>query len=466
MALRTTWGRASSLATLAALLPPLLGCDVGLEPKEEASELVVAIPHELAWEAHGITAVHLLLHGVVEGPGGGDPEPGAPLAIHSLHLNGGTWTSTFGVPIGSYFLRAQALQGAEVLATTGFHLVEVLPGQIPRVQLALSIGGIQGEPFDNHAPVFTAIQVSTTRASPGADVTITVEAEDPDGDALFFSPALCEAPCGSLDESEVALPPGQPHVLVWTAPSADGLYAVTLRLRDDRGAATEVVLELPVGALGALQSTLTIATAPIVVRATAQVSQGALPGVEAIALEATVAGGVPPFSYTWSAEGASCPGSFTSPTDPAPVFHPVEGTPSLACIFAVTIADAGAAEATARVGYQRSAAPRYAPALGKDFQSADILGPGEPIELRVVADVANPNPTFVWTAPGPGLREPTIVSSDTESTFTWQVRPRSVHCDVAGATTTIEVVVIDTVWNLASPSVRFTLELDPKLCLR
>lgn len=460
MALRMIPVRIVFLASLLALGSLLSGCDAG---PEEDGELVVSIPHELAWEAHGITAVHLFLHAARFDSGAGELLPGEILSARSLHLNGSTWTATLGVPVGSYYVRAEALRGGEVAAAATFQLVEIEAGQVPLIQLTLFLAAL-GEPTENHVPHFLSIGVSTTRARPGATVRITATADDPDGDELFLSAALCPPPCGSIDGAEVRIEALQPHTFVWTAPQAPGLYVVSLQLRDDRGGASEVRVPIFVGELGMLQGNLQIASAPTVTHLGATGAAGSRPDQEQVALRATVAGGQPPLSFRWWAAGARCSGSFTSPSDPAPSFH-LSGDFDASCTFGVEIVDARGGTATASVAYRSSARPWYAPALGKDHQSAGTLQPGSPLELRVVADVANPNPHFLWTVPGPGIGPPTISSTDTQSTLTWQVRPNSVRCDPGGATATIEVVVIDTVWNLSSPPVRFTLGVDPKLCL-
>jgi hypothetical protein len=75
----------------------------------------------------------------------------------------------------------------------------------------------------NEAPVIASVSASTTTTTKNQQVTLIAVAEDPDGDGLNFQ---WSAPSGSFNTTDN-------DTVIWTAPEAEGIISIALRVDDD-----------------------------------------------------------------------------------------------------------------------------------------------------------------------------------------------------------------------------------------
>lgn len=77
---------------------------------------------------------------------------------------------------------------------------------------------------ENKSPVVSSVLVTPNSVSPGGTATVTVQASDPDGDAITYS----YTPSGGAIT-------GNSSTVTWTAPVIPGSYSVTVTVNDGKG---------------------------------------------------------------------------------------------------------------------------------------------------------------------------------------------------------------------------------------
>jgi len=103
-------------------------------------------------------------------------------------------------------------------------------------------------PPSNQPPAITALSAEPPRVDPGQSSTITCVATDPDGDALSYE---WSASGGSFRGGE--------GTIIWTAPSADGEYVISVTVDDGKGGTAEKQLTI---IAGTVQKTIVLEPIP------------------------------------------------------------------------------------------------------------------------------------------------------------------------------------------------------------
>ncbi len=146
-------------------------------------------------------------------------------------------------PEGEELTYEWAVTGGEILGT-GAAIVWTAPASegIYRVTVTVrdSRGGedtshVEVPVWANRPPTITGLTADATWTTPGSDLRITCEAEDPDGDQLSYA---WTATAGSIN--------GTGTTIDWTAPAEIGVYDITVIVSDAHGGSDERTLHISV----------------------------------------------------------------------------------------------------------------------------------------------------------------------------------------------------------------------------
>lgn len=258
-------------------------------------------------------------------------------------------------------------------------------------QVSFTLQEIGVPPFQNHAPVIRGVSASALVASPGATVTLGVDAVDPDGDPLSYSWSV--SPAGGLSGATTASP-------TWAVPSTEGIYTFTVEVTDSaaRGGTARASLVVFVSttqtaanvsvravinnaptiqAIGVAQPLFDPSGAPYPTELTLTAQDGDGPASLTFAWEVDA-------SLPDTAPGAGCAGDFVNGTGTivpgtpsATTFEPItEGVDGM-CALLVTVTDGGGAVNTGKVLVQAVAPPTDStPYLLAAYQSATSVPDG------------------------------------------------------------------------------------------
>ena len=256
-------------------------------------------------------------------------EPPISSALSSV---GGEWTGVIeGIPVGTdRTFTAEAFdEEGQVLYSGIADGVAIENGETVSVLIFLQ----QVSPprsFENSVPRFTAVVVSASTVAAGEQVSLSVEAVDPDpADSLVFS---WYADGGSFDVDDSA-------DVVWTAPDSQGSYRLTVSATDPFEATA--MLSIPIDVLsetdgGAAAVSLSLNTWPEIAGLCATPTRVDVDDIAVLDLTATDPDG-DSLEYRWDAD---CDGSFNDDTIENPTFRlnalPAEGAD---CVLTVSVSD-------------------------------------------------------------------------------------------------------------------------------
>jgi hypothetical protein len=268
------------------------------------------------------------------------------------------------------------------------------------------------KPLGNQPPTLTGPTAQATDVSAGDAVALTVDASDPEGDALTFTwTQNPPSPAGTFSDRTTSHP-------TWTAPEVteDTTFLIGATVSDGKGGVTHQSVEVLVRAAAANQYPVLAAGSP-----------GALPssvvGAAAVQLSAsaTDADG-DALTYAWTQEPASPAGTFSSataanPTWTAPVVSAIERF-----TLRVTVSDpkGGTVQGTVSVDVAPPVPQNTAPTLtAGPSASSTTTDEKQSITLSVSAsDVDGDTLTYVWTQTAPATPVG-IFSSTSVANPTW-----------------------------------------------
>jgi len=381
-----------------------------------------------------------------------------PIVVN-LTKSGGQWVANLsGIPAGvdrTFTLSAKAADGTVIYSgvATG---VTITAGQTA----AVSIGGQETSPpppVNNQSPAIDALVGSTTKVAQAGTVALSVAAHDADtGDIITF---LWTATGGTLDT------PAQAST-GWTAPGADGVYRVTVRVQDNHGASASMYVDLTVSADTSSQATIsvTLNNWPVVTDVSStqgRINIGDSTKLDVVATDADS----DPLTYAWSVDDG-CAGAFDDATLKSPTFTlagealPVAGT----CQFAVTVSDGRGGTNSGSITVTAAAPPtvNFAPRITSAVQSLASAQAGQTVNLAVQAeDPEGAALTFTWTTTAGTLGTP--ITNGGSSQVVWTApspltADGSVSCTVADATglTTVKTFTITAIDTLAPTLAAFS----------
>lgn len=186
-------------------------------------------------------------------------------------------------------------------------------------------------PFDNAAPRFTGLSVSSYTVAPGGTVTLSVTAQDPDvNDTLTYA---WSSPAGTFSDPAIPNP-------IWTAPAAEGSVVLMVGASDSHGATATLQITITVAfGTAAAYVSVDINTAPEIVNILPTPNQLFDLG-EAVYLDLTALDpDGDPLTFEWEV-GWPCSGGFASPSYEDPTFTLVASASEWDdCEFVVTVFD-------------------------------------------------------------------------------------------------------------------------------
>jgi hypothetical protein len=320
---------------------------------------------------------------------------------------------------------------------------------------SVSISGQEANPAPgtgNASPVVDALVASSIAVTPGATVSLMVNAHDPDvGDTLSY---LWSSPSGAFDVADTAS-------TNWAAPETEGTYQITLQVQDDHQAQTTMSVAIAVRAETDAGATATISVTlnnwPVVTAVTS--TKGRIDVTESTTLDvvASDADG-DTLTYAWTAD-SGCAGTFVAANVKSPTFTlgatpPESGT----CAFTVTVDDGRGGTNTGTLTIAAAPAPavNLAPVITSATQSVTSTTASQTVTFSVQA--VDPEATavsFAWTATSGTLGTPTETTGSSQVVWTApspmvESYVRITVSDATGVTTTRTFTVFATIGSTAT----------------
>lgn len=314
-------GRAASLVMTVLALGVFAACGGGGSAPSPAASADVKVVLGQALSAEDVARIRVEVWG-----------PGIPVALGmDLVREGNTWNGTLqDIPVGAdRFFTANAYDAASTLLYSG-HAgpMAIQAGRVAAVFMVLQQANPH-PPFENEAPVIDSLAVSTNEVEPGASLTLSAVAHDNNpGDTLTYT---WSAPGGTFSAPSAAS-------TTWTAPATEGVQRIQLEVRDSRGAAATVTVDLTVRSAsptGRAAVTVRINTWPKVSAMMGAPSVLAVGRPTQLAASVSDPDGDTPYFY-WT---STCEGTFDFVNAPTPTFT-LSVTPAEArCGFSVFVSD-------------------------------------------------------------------------------------------------------------------------------
>ncbi len=271
--------------------------------------------------------------------------------------------------------------------------VVITPGTTAAVLLVLQ----QSTPPDaglNTPPFIDSVMASSAVVSPGAQVSVVVQARDEDGDALTFAWTATD---GVFSAPTTTNP-------IWTAPLSEGLYLLSVAVSDVHGAIRQVSFAIEVleaAATGGAEVRVTVNTWPTIEEVSASPTRIQAGESTSLAVTASDNDGNP-LTYAWSDSGGDCAGSFDDASAPQPTWTAPATSPAAAsCPLTVTVSDnAGGSHTGTIVVFVGELEPiNYGPSIAGTFQGAASAPPDHTILFRVIASDPEGQPLdFRWNS--------------------------------------------------------------------
>jgi hypothetical protein len=262
----------------------------------------------------------------------------------------------------------------------------------------------------DQAPVIELASQSHGQLHPNQTAILSVEAADPDGQAITFTWSSADgtiAPIATADNASS---------VAFTAPAVlpDEPMHVTVMVTDTGGQATQLVFEFNRPNHVPVVAQTSIASSPMVFGEPAQ-----------LAVTVTDSDG-DALTYAWS---STCVGSFDDATSSAPSFQLVSVPSGQYCVFSVVVTDAHDGQATGTL----AVIVDHLPVVQSIALASPQILVGEPVGLSlVVADVDGDAWTVFWSRSCDGVfDDPTTPTP----TFTLTTPPASGRCSFTATVT-------------------------------
>ncbi len=355
----------------------------------------------------------------------------APRTVTLSPRTAGTWGAVIGsLPVGTnYVFTANANdQAGNILYSGSATGVNILKDQTTTV-LITAQQATAPNPFQNSVPVIDSLLVSSANIAPGATVTATVTAHDPDtGDALTFA--------WSTDPSSDGFSAPTAATTNWTSAATEGDFTLSIAVTDGHGATASASVVVHVSATnGTGQAAVTVSTNtwPVVtnlVMAPGYIVLGQPISLTAVASDADG----DPLTYAWTSTCAS--GTFTAATGAATTFTLPTTATDTTCAFDVAVNDnrggSTSGQATVPVGAPVAVS---SPTFTASVQSATGVNAGDSVTFSVTA--ADPQAsalTFTWIALSGAVSGQTDTADSSQITWTAPAQVSSTYIVSAVAT--------------------------------
>jgi hypothetical protein len=315
------------------------------------------------------------------------PNVSTPL-VTPLSQSGGTWQGIIGsIPVGADTFTGDAFDSNGNDIYTGTAQVTIVANTQAVVALTLQ----QKNPppnYSNTVPIIDSVVFSTGTVAPGGQLTATVTAHDPDGEALTYA----------WSDSGGALSATNTPSVTWTAPGTSGPQSITIAVSDTAGeqAALSVTVQVGTPNQGSASVSIAVNTWPVISSVAANPTSIDVNQSTNLGAAATDADG-DPLSYQWS---AGCTGTFDDATIAAPKFTLTSVPANKLCTLTVLVSDGRGGVDTGAITISAGPAPSptFPPQIVSTFTSAVTVGANTAVTLRVqAADAQGLAMTFAWS---------------------------------------------------------------------
>ncbi|WPB80036.1 RCC1 repeat-containing protein [Archangium violaceum] len=350
----------------------------------------------------------------------------------SLGKSGAQWVGVLSqLPVGTNrTFSAKAFDSANTLLYSGQAAnVAIEAGQTSVVTLMLQ--QVTAPPvFSNAAPVLTSLVANPGTVEPGGKVVLQATATDANTtDVLTYEWTTA---AGYFSSASISSP-------VWTAPLVEGPVALTVKVKDSKGASTALSLTLTVGAsTGQASVNVSLNTWPQVTGVLASPTAVEVGGNTEVTVSAHD-GDSDSLIYQWT---STCTGTWANATSATaqftPTAPPATGTSCLACTLNVKVTDGRGGQTTGSLAIcvGPKVAARFPPQLVEFFQSTATIPDSGIVSFRVKAtDAQSSALTFAWTANVGTLGTATTGANTSEVKWT------APSCVATGVNATITVSV-------------------------
>ena len=369
-----------ALATLAVFV----GCGQHEDPASAGSaDLTV----KTLLSAANITGVTATISG---------PALSTPRSVALSSSSTGTWGSLIGaLPAGTgYVFNVSATDVNSVAQYTGAASNVTIVQNVVTSVVITAQQATAPTPFQNSLPVIDAFVLSSSNVAPGATITATVTAHDPDaGDTLSYAWTVSPTKSGVFSAPTAA-------ATKWTAPTTAGTYTLTIAVTDTHGgtASASVVVNVTTSnGVGQASLTVNLNTWPVVTNMVAAPSYLVLGKPTKLTAVASDADG-DPLTFAWTSTCAA--GTFSAAMAQATTFTLPAGDTDTSCSFSVAVNDgrsgSTSGQATLPVG---APAAVSSPVFTGSSQSPNVVAPGKSVTFQVTAsDPQSSALTFTWIA--------------------------------------------------------------------
>jgi hypothetical protein len=345
----------------------------------------------------------------------------------------GVWQGIIGgIPVGTgRTFTANAYDATNSLIFSGTtNNVTIVAGPMTSVAMVLEQVN-PPPPFSVQVPWIDSMVVSATALAPGATITLTAAAHDPDPtDPITYS---WSAPAGTFGS------PGSAST-TWTAPATQGVQTITLQVTDSHNLTASMTVAVAVaanGASGSARVTTSFNLAPYVTAMNASPTRVDVGQSTTVTASATDPQNEP-LAYAWT---AACAGTFSNPTATSTVFTLAAPLPAGgSCTIAVAVNDGNGGRNSGAITIQTGpgATVDVDPQITSTYQSVPTTDGGDTVTFQASAFDPQSSPlTFAWTATAGTLG--TATSTGGSSTVIWSAP----SCIPTGTTPTITVTVTD-----------------------
>ena len=424
-----------SMGALAALLSLAACSGDAKHPQVGGADLTVR-----ALDASGISSVVA----TVSGPSLPAPR-NFPLFTREAAA---AWGATIGsLPVGSdYLFSVRAFDRSGAVAYAGALAGVVIATDAVSTVVILAQQNTDVGSFKNSVPVIDSWNMSSTSILPGATITATVLAHDPNpGDTIVY--AWSASPAGGGFSAPSAA------TTTWTAPVTDGDQTLLLTVTDSHGASTSASTVVHVSASnghGQADVSVRFNTWPAVTELGATPGYIVLGSPTSVTVTASDVDG-DALSFAWTSSCAR--GTFSSTTAQSVDFTLPSGESDTNCDLVVAVSDGRGGSTTGLltvpVGKPRIIVP---PIITAKVQSARVVEAGDSVNISV--DASDPESsalTFLWVSSAGVLSNQ--VDGPSTSQVVWTAPT------TANATYTVSVIVSNA--NGANVQSDFTVAVGP-----